>query len=195
MTKNSVAKSKQMQKRAYTKKPAAQAVGQSTLATQQAQERTESAQIAAPMATRSLTGQSRKFTRKRRQRSHAKLICGQCDRPLFGAIRSTAKYCSSRCRKAAHRQRTKLPRAKQCAHCGDGFRPRNRLHKFCSVNCRTLSHRTLRKQLPSLIADAFSLPIESAWDALESSGTARVRSIVEGLGYSYSYRVRAWQVA
>jgi len=198
MTKTSVAKSKPKRNPAYTKKPAAQAVGQSTLATKHARKRTKQGQIGPQPAARSLMGEGKNCTpengKQRYRKRKPAAVCNRCDRPFWGA-KASAKFCSSRCRQSAYRKRTKLPSVKHCAHCGDGFRPRNRLHKFCSTNCRTLSHRTLRKQLPGVLVDAFSLPFEQAWDALESSGTSRVRSMVEGLGYSYSYRVRAWEAA
>ncbi len=58
--------------------------------------------------------------------------CDQCGGPLSGR---QERYCSGRCRQAAHRARTRPhPAEKSCPLCGQLFEPLNRWQKYCAYD-------------------------------------------------------------
>jgi hypothetical protein len=56
-------------------------------------------------------------------------ICQHCQQPFFG-IRTTQKYCSSRCQNNGYKRL-----CKSCIHCGTPFRSRGTKRRYCSPAC------------------------------------------------------------
>lgn len=72
--------------------------------------------------------------------------CWNCGREFeVSSDHNRARYCSDRCRQAAHRERHRTPLPRQCAHCGAPLPPGTgrvgRPRRYCSHACRQAAYR------------------------------------------------------
>jgi predicted nucleic acid-binding Zn ribbon protein len=62
------------------------------------------------------------------------MICEQCGK-TFDAKRSTARFCSTKCRVAWNRASKKTVASIKCISCGKTFQPRHGSQIYCSDYC------------------------------------------------------------
>jgi len=115
--------------------------------------------------------------------------CVQCEQPLAKHVRSDAKFCSFKCRKARYERRQRTKRALAQPHkCETCRRPivlvqKRRDTRFCSPACRQRAYRRRKAHQPKpskahqcvireRLAAADSTPARAA-----NIGTAQVRAI------------------
>ena len=99
----------------------------------------------------------------------------QCDIE-FMPMRSTKKYCSDTCRKAAFRQRNKAPKQppkrypRECSHCGKKYeakrRPKPDEPGYGSDSCRSAAFRRRRKNVVITRSSFGPVPMDGppVWD-------------------------------
>jgi hypothetical protein len=69
--------------------------------------------------------------------------CAHC-KARFWAKQPHAKFCSTKCRKAAYYRKDEPPALQRCECCGSRFRASMPHARFCSPNCRVAAHRAAR---------------------------------------------------
>ena len=81
------------------------------------------------------------------------MICAVCG-TSFTASRLSARYCSTKCKKKAERNRakkdgqrtvTKAQAVTSCAHCGQVFVFRSPRARYCQNSCRQSAYRERKK--------------------------------------------------
>ena len=104
--------------------------------------------------------------------------CAQCGES-FLPKRTTARYCSAKCRQAAHRQRNRSPAQGDpyllsCQVCAVEFLASRADAKFCSAACRTHARRQRQGQEAPPPAPALWREGEKARQVKEAKEAGRV---------------------
>lgn len=125
-------------------------------------------------------------------------VCKHPDcRKLFAAKRSTAKYCCSACRQAAHRAAAKKRVTLKCAYCGEKMKyaGKGRQPKFCKDGHRVQYHRALQQAIWRAMTKGGcrAFPVYTytdyrAYEAMEQEGLEKWKMHIEAYGYEFNGR-------
>lgn len=117
--------------------------------------------------------------------------CAICGQP-FEAKRSTAKFCSNKCRQQNDRNKkrdAKKSNGKQCVRCCKPLVNRQRL--YCGSTCKELTYRQ-RRQSAIHTYHQIGIPLDTVLESFEMTGFSKASQALQAMGYNYSYDRKEW---
>lgn len=155
------------------------------------QARTPSKRISSNIEIVKRPAQDKKQKRSKTRPVTLRVKCSHCE-TMFEAERKTAKYCSTKCRVAHHRQAkrdAKKHNGKQCVRCCKPLVNRQRL--YCGSTCKELVYRQ-RRQSAIEAYHQIGIPLDTVLESFEMTGFSKASHALQAMGYTYSYDRKEW---
>jgi hypothetical protein len=155
--------------------------------------RSNASELTKPTATRRY---SKTVTRPRK--------CAHCA-DLYQPTAKHQKFCTAKCRQAAHRRRHATPKtprraelvAATCEFCGIGMLVPSRRQKYCSASCKQRAYAWRRASAVYAAAVVFDVPPDHVANSIDHadaaySGIRRLRGLLANAGAVYDGSARRW---